>query len=241
MQQRWILAAGILVLSLSHPAISHAEILWNLGFKGGLGLGRVSGETSFSDVITDPDVGDITIVGDPTSFQGGFVGGAFARAQLSKLFGLQLEFLYAQKGGRGDIDLSANGSPLATGEMTYQFNYFEIPLLAMLNLGVGERYSFDLFAGPAIAFSTDAEVRYAYQNEEKTRDLSNDLNSTDYGLCVGAAYNLPGGDEFDMQLGARYTLGLSDVSDSGSSFKNQYLSFMLGISFPIREDADPPD
>ena len=238
MNPRWLLLVGLLVSSSFLPSRASAELKWELGFKGGLALARVSGDTEISETLSDPDLGTVVIRGDAGSFQGAGVGGAYARAQFSPRFGLQMEFLFAEKGGRGETDVSIDGNSVDSGVATYRFSYIEFPLLAVGSFELGERTSVDVFGGPAFAYNTSGRVLLEYEDDEIEQNLSDDLSSTDIGLSLGASFNLLTKGDVDLHFGARFTLGLVDVPDSDLSFKNQYFSFMFGIGFPIRTDEE---
>lgn len=226
---------GLLLLSTVHASRTHAEIDWELGFKGGLGLGRVSGDTQISETLSDPDLGDVHFEGDSGSFQGGGVGGAYARAQFSPRFAMQMEFFFAEKGGRGDMEVTVNGTPSESGELTYEFSYVEIPILAIGSFALGERTSVDVFGGAAFAHNTSGTIVFAYEGKERDVDVSDDISGTDLGVTLGAAFSLDANEELKLHFGARYTMGLIDIPDSEGSLKNHYLAFMFGLGYPIGE------
>jgi opacity protein-like surface antigen len=75
--------------------------------------------------------------------------------------------------------------------------------------------SFNLQAGPEFAFVAGGD------------EVKEGLKSFDYGLGIGAAYELPSGLFFD----ARYNLGLADLNDFGGDAKINTTSFNIGLGY----------
>lgn len=242
MRCRLLLASTLLFLAASFAGTSSAQVQWQLGFKGGLNLGKVTGDTEFSDSFTDPGVGEVEFDGDIDGFRKGFVGGAFATAQVNPRFGVRVEALYAQKGGKGEFDVTVDGSPFGTGDAGYKFDYFEIPILAVGSFPMGETTSFDIFAGPAIAFNMGADGVVELEGEEAEEDFSDEVKGTDFGIAFGAGVTISANETMNVVIDGRYTLGLSEVPEDGDglSLKNQSLAFMAGLSFAIGQGSSGP-
>jgi len=96
------------------------------------------------------------------------------------------------------------------GAKDLKVNYLRIPIMAKYYVAEG----FSLQAGPEIAFKAGGD------------DIIKDaVKSMDYGLGIGAGYELSSGLMFD----ARYNLGLNNISDVGGSVKN--VSFNIGLGY----------
>ena len=83
----------------------------------------------------------------------------------------------------------------AEGFENFDMNFINVPVMAKYYI----TENFNLQAGPQVGFLVDAED-------------TEGLNSVNFGLGFGAAYEIEGGLFFD----ARYNMGISDLTDSGS-------------------------
>lgn len=92
-------------------------------------------------------------------------------------------------------------------------SYLRIPLMAKYYIADG----FALLAGPSLGFKVAADEMV----DEFTKSM-------DFGLGVGAAYELENGFFFD----ARYNLGLSNISDvDEAELKNTNIQIGVGFRF----------
>lgn len=98
------------------------------------------------------------------------------------------------------------------GAKDASLTYLRIPLMAKYYIAD----SFALLAGPSLGFKVGAEDDFI---DEATKSM-------DFGLGIGAAYELENGFFFD----ARYNLGLSNISDvEEGDLKNT--NFQVGVGF----------
>jgi len=127
-----------------------------------------------------------------------FYFGGFADYAVSEKFHIQPEVLYSSEGASDDWGIS----------------YLRIPIMAKYYVAE----SFSILAGPSIAFKVATE-------EDAVDELT---KSMDFGLGVGAAYDLENGLFFD----ARYNFGLQNISDvDGVDIKNSGFQVGLGYKF----------
>jgi opacity protein-like surface antigen len=177
--------------------------------QNNLGFG-IRGGMNFANINdTDFDVNSRT----------GIMAGVYFNYALSNSpISIQPEVLYTQKG-------------FETGDDTYRFDYIEIPVLARFNFindsGLLPYVSF----GPHIAFKVNADTPPVPTDVPNTPVQTSfnegDINTTDFGVTVGA-----GLDFGRLDLGVRYTAGLTEVSDDESvSAKNGVFSIIAGIGF----------
>ena len=96
------------------------------------------------------------------------------------------------------------------GAKDAKLNYLRIPIMAKYYVMEG----LSLQAGPEIAFKAGGD------------DIKDAVKSMDYGLGIGAGYELASGLMFD----ARYNLGLADISDD-STFEIKNTSFQIGLGY----------
>ena len=89
-------------------------------------------------------------------------------------------------------------------------SFLRIPIMAKYYVAEG----FNIQAGPELAFVAGGGL------------IKDSLKSLDYGLGLGAGYELPSGLMFD----ARYNLGLANLYD-GSGFDVKTTSFQIGLGY----------
>ena len=97
------------------------------------------------------------------------------------------------------------------GAKDAKINYLRIPIMAKYYIANG----FNLQAGPEVAFKAGGDD-----------SIKDSVKSVDFGLGIGAGYELSSGLMFD----ARYNLGLANIIDvSGANVKN--VSFNIGLGY----------
>lgn len=148
----------------------------------------------------------------------GFHVGGFAEIKVAKQFAIQPEFLFSTQ---GTIIEGFDGD----SNTTVKVNYLNIPVLAKYCI----TDAFSVEAGPQIGFLLSAKAR-----GEDVNDL---YKSTDFGFNLGCGYNFTE----NISVGARYTIGLTDVNDISdeqdypdlynASFKNSNFAFSLAYKF----------
>ena len=138
----------------------------------------------------------------------GAVGGVFLGKAINDKVGLRLEGLFSQKGAK-DAE---------TGDdLKLKMTYVDVPLL--LTLGSSSS-GFNVFTGPQMSFNTKAEV----EADGGSVDVDDEFKSTDFGWVLGV-----GMERGRVTADARYTLGLSNIAESGGEVKNRVFSVMIGI------------
>lgn len=133
----------------------------------------------------------------------GFHIGLAPAFPLSDKFYIKPEVAYSLRGGKADYDLNNLG--VFDGDITYNINYLEFPV--MLGYKVTDRFHLEFGAYGAIPVTTNFKFEgnfaqgYASFDQEAIHDF-------DYGLAGGVKLG---------PIGIRYYYGLSTVPDSSSS------------------------
>jgi hypothetical protein len=218
------------------PALTDtlAQPSWEIGLKAGVGTTKLSGDDvkNFSvfvdtDNFLEGDIGDMRL---------GFVGGGYGTMHVNDQFGVRLEALYFQKGGKGNITGEVAGIPF-TGDLTFKVDYFEVPLLAVFSFPAGTSGTFDVFAGPALGFNLsgemETEITVAGETQAETSDLE-DIKSTDFGGVLGAGFTFSL-TSVDLFFDARWEYGFTKIVDAEDDVdvKNNAFGFMAGVGFPL--------
>ena len=180
----------------------------HFGIKGGLNISNLH--------ATDVEDQNINF---------GFHAGVFIKIALTRYISFQPEILYTTKGA----ELKYNNESI-NGTANYSLNYFEMPLLAMINL----TKNVNIHGGVYLAKLTSVKIKN--EDDLASFNIENELNKDNfeslyYGLVVGlgSAFNR-------ISVGIRYEYGLEvvgkEVSDSGQSYhlpdaSNSSLQFYL--------------
>lgn len=146
----------------------------------------------------------------------GFHLGLLGHIHLADQLGLQPELVFSTQGAKfksGNIDAELN------------LNYINVPLLFQYMFDNG----FRLQAGPQLGFLVGAKVKVGNTDT----DVKDDFNSVDVGLGLGMSYVHPAsGFGFD----ARYNLGLSNISDSGTGTSTNR-GFQIGVFYLFKHKS----
>ena len=143
-----------------------------------------------------------------TEMKTGLYIGGYANLGLSDNIFFQPEVLFSMQGASMDEEDEA-----------FTLNYLNVPL--MFQYGINENLKVEL--GPQVGFLLKAD----FDNGEQEIDVKEQMSSIDFGMNLGATYQLDNG----LNFSARYNLGLSDVYDSDlfdSEAKNAVISVGIG-------------
>lgn len=183
------------LVAFSTSALAQQEV--KFGPKAGVNFATVNGK--------DTDEAKMMI---------GFHVGAFAEIKFNDKFAVQPEVLFSAQGAK----VKESGTEVVMGvpvnyeaEGKTKLNYINIPIMAKYYI----TDNFAVEAGPYVGFLMTAETEYEAtmsaagisQTEKSTEDIKDFSNSIDFGVGVGASFNLDSG----FFIGARYNLGLTKV------------------------------
>lgn len=127
--------------------------------------------------------------------------GAYINVNFTESFGITPEVLFSAHGtSREDVEVNTS--------------YVAIPIM----LRVKPIKLISVEAGPQFSFLTKAEM-------EGVGDIKDQFKNNDFGLAFGGAVHLP----FGLQIGARYILGFTNISEvSEEEIKNRTFQIYLG-------------
>ena len=201
----------LLVGLLASPGFSDIKF----GVKGGLSLSNLTvkpEETAF-----------------PFDNKTGVVGGISLNLGLSRMFSVQPEILYVQKGSKASE--TVEGVEL-TGK--YEIDYVEVPLLLNFSFAKpGSSFVPSVYAGPYAGFNARAKIKITGDGESYSQDFKDEIKDTEFGLTFGIGLGKKIG-HGKIVLDVRYDLGLTNIAEGmaeGESVKNKTWLFMLGYCF----------
>ncbi len=197
----------LIVLLTTVVSLSSAQRITG-GFKGGMNLANFHGD----------DVED-------TKSKLGFCGGGFVTFSLSKVVVIQPELLYSQKGAKWEIEFLNE-----TWKVTDKFNYLEIPIFIKMIMPVQGKVAPTLFLGPYFGITITNPREEIEVNGMTIEDEIEEVKDTDFGAVLGVGIDFDLG-KGKIALDARYSLGLTTLSEADLHVKNNVFSFLLGYSF----------
>ncbi|QEC51134.1 outer membrane protein with beta-barrel domain [Anseongella ginsenosidimutans] len=178
------------------------------GVKAGANLANANFDTG-SSLSVKPDA----IIG--------FYAGPTARFDVSSRFAIQPELLLSLQGFKWEFDFETGGEDVGF-DATFQNLYLNLPVMARFSA----TEALHLEAGPQVGLLLSSKVK----NEDVSVDWEEN-NELDFGLNIGAGYQLPMG----LSVEARYNFGLAnifgDMEDDNTSVTNRVLSLGLGYTF----------
>jgi hypothetical protein len=202
---------AVALFLVSNVASAQDDKQTRFGIKGGLNLANL-----YVDNVDDEKA------------KYGLHAGVWMKAPLGEFFAIQPEVIWSSKGtriaGYRNIPFTQNG------EVRFNLNYIDVPVLASLTLG-----PISLQAGPYVSYLINANVKNLREDLTTGSAVNldrGDFNSFDYGLAGGIAVDIKG-----FQLGARYNHGLREVGKSDvagqltSNSKNAVAQVFVAIGF----------
>lgn len=145
----------------------------------------------------------------------GFYVGAVAEIKFTENFSVQPELVYSSQGAKNDY------SETILGIVSHHHNhdkleYINIPILAKyyiyngLSVELGPQFSF------LVKAESKDEVSVNGTSIKNDRDFKNEVNSFDFGIGAGLAYDLSNG----FFVNARYNFGTTKVGKSNEYYKD---------------------
>ena len=191
-----------------------------------LGLGNVNAQEVKFGTKVGLNLSNFTGDLDDSDSKIGFNIGAFAEISLSDKFIFQPELLFSSQGAK--FEESDNNFSF---EETLKFNYLNMPL--MIKFAASDKFALEF--GPQLGFLLSAKSKFEQTFDGETFseevDIKDSVKSIDFGLNFGASFDVAE----NIMIGARYNLGLSDITDGEDSedFKvqNAVFSFSVGYRF----------
>jgi len=150
----------------------------------------------------------------------GFNVGGYANIRFSEQLAFQPELLYSLQGAKAE--------EMGT-DVTMNLSYINVPLMMKWYAYEGLNFEF----GPQIGFNIASKVKVdgsAFDIADGTYDFDEvygeDVETVDFGLNIGAGYELPMG----LNFGIRYSHGLTDIIKDSDS-KNSVIALGVGYTF----------
>lgn len=213
------LLALLLAVGLVDPVLAQNA---TVGVKAGIDFADLGGD--FEDVVETN-----------TDLRTGFSVGGFLGVDLHRLFRLQGEVQYVQKGAKA----TAQGV-----EGDFKLSYLEVLVPLTLLIPVeGAAVQPRLYAGPSLAFELSCDIaltdggmslEFDCENAPPEAGIEAETKSVDFGIFFGGGVDIPAGPGA-VSLDVLYDLGLTDIDDSDPviDIKNRNIQILAGYGFAI--------
>ena len=186
------------------------------GFAGSANAQTLAVKVGVNDSNMSQDV--MFLPDDELAPGSGFMAGLQMRRVVNRVFELQIEALFTQKG-------NALRNDAADLHNTIVITYFEVPVLARVGVMKRGRSALSLHGGPA--FALNAGTKETNNDHLVERPLR--LKAFDMGIALGGQVEWR-----RLIIGARYTWGLSNIFADDpalfgfSSLRNRVLTISAG-------------
>lgn len=143
----------------------------------------------------------------------------------SNSWSIKAKLIYDQKGWDDDYIEDLNGNFYPTD---INLNYLTIPIMA--NWHFGNKKNWYLNFGPYFGFLLDAK------ETQFDTDLTDYLNTTDFGLALGIGVKIPVSDKLKVFVEYDGQGGISDIAENSlnGSITNSRSSFNVGLNFLLK-------
>jgi len=207
-----VVAAVVAALGFPAPAAAQLE----LGVGAGLSVSDLGGD----------DVGD---AGSIT----GLTAGTFLTVPFGGIFSIQPGLYFVQKGSETSD---------ATGTLSFNIDYFEIPVLARLSLPTPGPLGVNFYAGPSFSIQSGCDVSLDDGSSSLSAACDDaafsgalDTKSTDVGFVGGAGVSFSTGARASLFVDGLFDMGLSSISDATGDpdIKNRSFLITAGLKFKL--------
>ena len=163
----------------------------------------------------------------PSGWQPNYQVGLMMEYKFNPKFAIAPEVVFAAQGGKENDKIDVEEVPgIVEAKGTFHTNYINVPL--MLKFYATPAFSIDF--GPQVGFNVYSKMTASGKagnfEAKETIDFKDMTNTVDFGLGLGATYNLTN----NAFVQARYNLGLTKVFED-SQVKNGNLQIAFGMKF----------
>ena len=150
--------------------------------------------------------------------------------KLTNKFSISSGIEYEKKGGEGDLTATILGGQLIDVLTTFQLHFLQVPIMVTYktngkvkflgNLGVNVGYLFDQ------SISTKNNIQ---------PKLETDFSEFELSLLLGAGLEIDCGEKFDLGLGIRNNIGLTELKSAGGNLdlKTNTIGLLLNLSYNL--------
>ena len=165
----------------------------------------------------------------------GFIFGTSINCQLTDFFSLRTGFNFQQKGYKTEFNLTdVIGNPLDIFKINYNFNYFQIPVLAEASF-LKDRIFF-VNIGYGINFLNKARIKGNENIASVTgsNDISSLYYKNDHSFLAGLGTKISLNEDFIFVFEGRWDVGLTDIFKNNTvAVKNRSVFAVVSFRYKI--------
>lgn len=170
-----------------------------------------------------------TITEENWTMTPGFHAGAYAQIKLMPMLSIQPEVMYSMQGANLTTTNSLLGQSLDTKTTLTSQNVIvpimiQLTPIKMLTIEAGPQLGFNLGMSSHTVVTTEGVVNT--ENETDYTFESDEYNMFDFGVAAGLRLNLSN----NLNVYARYVVGMTGIFVDNDETKNQNLMFGVGFS-----------
>lgn len=166
--------------------------------------------------------------------QPNYQAGLFFEYRATDKFAIAPEVVFAAQGGKESLELDF-GEAIGKFDytQTYHTNYINIPVMfkfyptSDFSIDFGPQLGFNVYSKLTAKYDFDGKTVPGYESEKEVGDLKDNTNTVDFGVALGATYNLTE----NAFIQARYTLGVTKVFKGGDDIHNGNGQIAFGYRF----------
>jgi hypothetical protein len=192
------------MIALTPNAFSQSS---GMGIEGGINLADIS-------------IAPLTVT---TSSRTGMMVGAFADIGITRSFYIRPGLRYVMKGFS-----SVNNNGFVNVTTTTKISYLEFPALLKVAFPLTEVKPY-VMAGPTLGIMLSATQEQTDGVNNASGDVSQFLETIDFGLYFGGGIDFHVAKKIDMFVGAGYSLGLTNIVKPNPNNLQQVTGKNLGI------------
>ena len=180
----------------------------------------------------------------------GFFGGLLAEIKLTKMFHIQPEIIYIQRGIKVSPfnNVSTQAAPLLSIISDFNFDFIEIPINIIAKFSNEQLKPF-LFAGPSFNFLITAEKteKYIVYKDIGPYSIKDYMKKNDIAINFGGGLEYAVNPKLDVFALLRYSIcfsdlfkettinyvGYTDAAGDDEKFKAKGFSFGIGFKFSV--------
>ena len=181
---------------------SEKESLFRFGFKGGVNLNKIEGQ-SFKD-----------------EFNYNYALGGFVQINITRKLGLQPEINFVQTTAETSADITDIYDDLFVGGSQKKAKLDYLKFAGLLNIDLGPSQRVKLQLGPQWGMLLNEAV-------DSLKSVRNVFKKSEFSVLGGIMLQLP-----LIHIGTRYEMGLTNINgiDNHDKWKSQAWQFFVGIT-----------
>lgn len=161
------------------------------------------------------------------SYNDVLVLGTIINYEINKMFSLQSEPRFIQKGQRVKFDMSD-----LKADSKIFFNYLELPIYFVTEFTESQLRPFVL-GGINLGYLLKVKAKSNYNGNEMIFDITDDYKKIDIAVDLGIGLKYEITSTADLLLNTRYSYGIYDISKLDGSINTRGIQILIGLLYKL--------